>query len=99
MARTSAGVLAQWLIYFLLQTAAAPEPQKTGHSGIALPEFLLLAVIAAVLVALLAVTVLLVKKAGASGKKPCPYCAEPIQAQAQICRFCNRPVTYGNKPM
>jgi integrase len=29
---------------------------------------------------------------GPSGKRACPHCAEPIQAEAKICRFCGRDV-------
>ena len=25
-------------------------------------------------------------------RRPCPFCAEPIQASATLCRFCGRPV-------
>jgi hypothetical protein len=28
-----------------------------------------------------------------SNLKPCPFCAEKIQAKAKICRFCNREIT------
>lgn len=32
------------------------------------------------------------KQAGQRGKMACPYCAEMINAQASICRFCNKDV-------
>ena len=95
MTRISIGLLAQWLFHSFLQ--AASEPQKTGHGNIGLPELLVIAVVAGLLVALVAGIIVVMKNAGGSGKKRCPYCAETIQAEAQICRFCNRPVTYGNQ--
>ena len=30
--------------------------------------------------------------AAGGGTRPCPFCAEPIQPAARICRFCNREV-------
>ena len=30
--------------------------------------------------------------AAGGGTRPCPFCAEPIQPAARVCRFCNREV-------
>ena len=87
MAHRSAALLAQWLLISFLQ--GAPEPK--GFS-LGISELLIILVGVAVVFGIVLAIVMIAKKMDNSGKKRCPYCAELIQAQAQICRFCNRPV-------
>jgi hypothetical protein len=60
------------------------------------PELIIIAAVLVVIAFGIAGVVFLVKKTSSpdrSTSKQCPYCAEWIQLQAAICRFCNRTLT------
>lgn len=63
--------------------------------GLGVQEILLVLVLLFVAVPVLVIWLILTtlkrrKQAAVAGRKQCPYCAEAIQAGAQVCKFCGR---------
>ena len=60
--------------------------------SIGLPELLIILFLLGIGLAILIGVFFVVKAASKSGKRQCPYCAEWIQMQTTVCRFCGRDI-------
>jgi predicted amidophosphoribosyltransferase len=66
--------------------------------SLGLPELIIIAVLMGIPVVVIVVIVLVIKNASRNARRQCPYCAEWIQKEANLCRFCGRAVAPDERP-